>query len=368
MLLETNKIIIVLGARQTGKTTLLSQITKELPLKNASEILKINCDLDEDLTLVDTTSIVNLKNLLSDKKFLILDEAQRLVNPGLTLKIIHDNFPELKVLVTGSSSFEIKNALSDALTGRYFDFILYPFSYSEIANSQPQNSHTLESILTYGEYPDVSLEPKSELKKALLAKITESFLFKDVLSLSKIRGSQAIVNLTKALAFQIGSEVNENELSSRIKIDRKTLVSYLDLLEKSFVILKLHPYSQNPRREIGRRYKIYFTDLGIRNYLIGQFNPLSFREDYGKIWENFLVMERRKSYSASLIPPPCYFWRNLNGSEVDYLELTESKVKAYEFKLKKTNKVRFPETFISTYKTKPTLITPENFQSFILPK
>jgi len=366
-LLESNKITIILGARQTGKTTLISQIQKDLPGKK-SLILNLNCDLEEHLNLINTTSFETLKNVLANKKYLILDEAQRLSNPGLTLKIIHDNFPNVKILATGSSSFEIKNALSDALTGRYFDFILYPFSYSEISDSDLLTPNTLGSILTYGEYPDVFLEPKPELKKALLAKITESFLFKDVLSLSKIRGSQAIVNLTKALAFQVGSEINENELSGRIKIDRKTLVSYLDILEKSFVILKLHPYSQNPRREIGRRYKIYFTDLGIRNHLIGQFNPLALREDYGKVWENFLVIERRKYHSSSLVPPPCYFWRNLNGSEVDYLELVEGKINAYEFKLKKTNKIRFPDTFISTYKTRPTLITPANFRSFIYPK
>jgi len=198
-----------------------------------------------------------------------------------------------------------------------------------------------------------------------LSKITESYLFRDVLSFSKIRNSQALVNLARALAFQIGSEVNENELSKRIKIDRKTLLNYLEILEKSFVIIRLHPYSQNPRREIGRRYKVYFLDLGIRNQLIGQFNPLDLRSDYGKIWENFLIIERRKLHSVSLTPPPCFFWRNLNGSEVDYLELVDGKLSAYEFKLSQSQKIRIPSSFVSEYKVKPILITPDNFQNFI---
>lgn len=356
-LLESNKIIIVLGPRQAGKTTLINDISKKL-----SNTLKLNCDTEEDLNLINTTSLSNLQTILSDKNYLILDEAQRLTNAGLTLKIIHDNFPNLKVLVTGSSSFEIKNKMSDALTGRYFDFTLYPLSYSEIA--QPGNQ-VLESILTYGEYPDVYLEPNPELKMAQLARITESFLFRDILSFSKIRNSESLNNLARAIAFQIGSEINENELASRIKIDRKTLVSYLDILEKAFVIKRLHPYSQNPRREIGRRYKVYFIDLGIRNQLIGQFNPLAIREDYGRLWENFLVIERLKKWSPSLNIPQSYFWRNLNGSEVDYLELINGKVEGYEFKLGTSNKVRFPETYTKQYKNIPKLITSDNFSEFI---
>lgn len=352
---ETNKIVIVLGPRQAGKTTLITQIQAKIKTKN---FLKLNCDLEEHLNLINTTSIINLKNLLSGKNYLFIDEVQRLDNAGLTLKIVHDNFTDLKVLVTGSSSFEIKNALSDALTGRYFDFNLFPLSFDEVSSD-------LKTFLTYGGYPEVFLQSDTEMKKALLSKIAESYLFKDILSFSKIRNSQALINLTRALAFQVGSEVNENELSKRIKIDRKTLFAYLEILEKSFVIMKLHPYSQNPRREIGRRYKIYFLDLGIRNQLIGQFNPLEIREDYGKIWENFLIIERRKSLSASLTPPPCFFWRNLNGSEVDYLELVNGKIEAYEFKLSKSQKVRIPPSFVSKYKVKPKLITQDNFKDFI---
>lgn len=361
-LLQSNKIVIILGPRQAGKTTLINEISRNL-LDSAGKILKLNCDIEEDLKIINTTSIVGLKSILNNKRYLIIDEAQRMENSGLTLKIIHDEFPKLKVLVTGSSSFEIKNKMSDALTGRYYDFTLYPLSYREIG--QKDNKHTLESILTYGEYPDVFLESNPEMKRAQLSRIVESFLFKDILSFSKIRSSESLINLTRALAFQIGSEINENELSSRVKIDRKTLISYLDILEKSFVIKKLHPYSQNPRREIGRRYKVYFTDLGIRNQLIGQFNPLHFREDYGKLWENFLIIERIKKWSISLTPPPMYFWRNLNGSEVDYLELDNGEVEGFEFKLNPSKKIRFAETYTKAYKNTPKIITPENFLEFI---
>lgn len=357
-LVTSNKVVIVMGPRQAGKTTLIKNIESQL---KSDKMLHLNCDLEEHFTLINTTSIENLTRILSQTEYLFIDEAQRLDNPGLTLKIIHDNFPTVKILVTGSSSFEIKNALSDALTGRYFDFTLYPLSFNEVSGT----ARSLPTLLTYGAYPDVYLEPDTEVKKALLSKITESYLFKDILAFSKIRNSQALINLARALAFQVGSEVNENELANRLKIDRKTLVSYLEILEKSFVILRLHPYSQNPRREIGRRYKVYFLDLGIRNQLIGQFNPLEIRQDYGKIWENFLIIERRKAYSTALTSPPCYFWRNLNGSEVDYLELIDGKMNAFEFKLSTSQKVRTPPSFLAEYKTKATLITPDNFQGFI---
>jgi hypothetical protein len=361
-LLESDKIIIILGPRQAGKTTLIDEIQKNLPCQK-DKILKLNCDVEEDFSVVNTTSLQNLENLLRNKSFLIIDEVQRLSNPGLTLKIIHDNFKFIKLLVTGSSSFEIKNKMSDALTGRYYDFTLLPFSYSEINQF---GDRTLESILTYGEYPEVFLENKPDYKKAQLAKIVESFLFKDILSYSRIRSSEALINLARAVAFQIGSELNENELSSRVKIDRKTLLSYLDILEKSFVIKRLHPYSQNPRREIGRRYKVYFVDLGIRNQLIGQFGPLSIREDYGRLWENFLVIERFKKLSSGLTTTPSYFWRNLNGSEVDYLEIVDGNVKGYEFKLNTAKKIKFPKTFTETYHNTPELINPENFNKFVI--
>ena len=355
---DSGKIVIILGTRQSGKTTLIRNIQSKL---SNADYIHLNCDLEEHYNQINTTSITSLSLLLSRVNYLFIDEAQRLDNPGLTLKIIHDNFPNLKIAVTGSSSFEIKNSLSDALTGRYFDFTLYPLSFSEVGGT-PQ---TLPSFITYGGYPDVYLRPDNEIKKALLSKIIESYLFKDILSYSRIRNSQALINLARALAFQVGSEVNENELSSRLKIDRKTLLSYLEILEKSFVILRLHPYSQNPRREIGRRYKVYFLDLGIRNALIGQYSPLEYRQEYGKIWENFLIIERRKTYSDALTQPPCFFWRNLNGSEVDYLELVDGKLKAYEFKLNKSKKIRIPPTFLSSYKTTPIIITPDNFQDFI---
>lgn len=352
---ESTKVVIVLGPRQAGKSTLISQIQAEI--MNDS-FLKLNCDIEEHLNMINTTLIENLNNLLKDKEYLFVDEAQRMDNPGLTLKIIHDNFPKIKVLVTGSSSFEIKNSLSDALTGRYFDFVLFPLSYIESGGN-------LKQFLLYGGYPDVFLQSDVEIKKALLAKIAESYLFKDVLSFSKIRNSQALINLARALAFQMGSEVNENELSKRIKIDRKTLLAYLEILEKSFVIMRLHPYSQNPRREIGRRYKVYFLDLGIRNQLIGQFGPLELRADYGNIWENFLIVERRKLLSDSLTPAPCYFWRNLNGAEVDYLELVDGKIEAYEFKMSSSVNVSTPPSFVEEYKTRAKIITPDNFGDFI---
>ena len=245
--------------------------------------------------------------ILTKIDVLIIDEAQRLDNPGLTLKVTYDNFPKVKVLATGSSSFDLKNKLSDPLTGRYLDFTLYPLSLTEVLNinksSLPealiknQADALLPQLMLYGLYPDIYLQTNPQEKELFLDKIVESYLFKDILTFQRVKNSQAIKDLTRALAYQIGSEVNENELANRLKIDRKTVVSYLDVLEKAYVIVSNHPYSKNPRREIGKNYKIYFVDLGIRNSLIGDFNALSLRSDAGFLWENFLFMERRKLFA-----------------------------------------------------------------------
>lgn len=372
-LLTSKKIILVLGARQVGKTTLVKNIHKKLGSK---KILYLNCDIAEEIALINTTSKILLEQLLSKVEVLLIDEAQRLDNPGLTLKIIHDNFSHLRVLATGSSSFDLKNKLSDPLTGRYLDFTLYPFSFSEILKagefaSNPlllknQVDALLPGVMTYGFYPDVYLEVNPEQKQILLEKIAESYLFKDILSFQRIKNPQAIQDLTKALAYQIGSEVNENELSNRLKIDRKTVVSYLDILEKAYVIVRVHPFSKNPRREIGRNCKIYFTDLGIRNALIGDFNPTELRSDIGFLWENFLFMERSKLLAGTSGKVSCYFWRSYSGAEVDYVEGFSGKaMQAFEFKYGGRTLSKGTKSFVNAYKLKVKLISKENYLDFI---
>ena len=370
-LVSSGKIILVLGARQVGKTTLVRDIGKRLE-GEGKKILYLNCDLAEDGSAVNTNSKAILERLLSGIDVLLIDEAQRLDNPGLTLKIIYDNFPKVRVLATGSSSFDLKNKLSDPLTGRYLDFTLYPFSFTEalqigtnIDNKALMKNHAnalLPQVMLYGLYPEVYLSNTSEQKQGLLERIVESYLFKDILTFQKVKNSQAIKDLTKAIAYQIGSEVNENELSNKLKIDRKTVVSYLDILEKSYVIVSAHPYSKNPRREIGSHYKIYFTDLGLRNALIGDFNPIGLRGDAGSLWENFLFVERKKMFANQGKTVESNFWRSYSGAEVDYIEkAANEKIKAYEFKYNSGSLSKGAGSFSSEYGTKVQLINKENY-------
>jgi len=373
-LISSGKIILVLGARQVGKTTLVLDIAKKL--EKEKKVLYLNCDLAEDNVAINTNSKTSLEKLLSNVDVLLVDEAQRLDNPGLTLKIIYDNFPNVRVLATGSSSFDLKNRLSDPLTGRYLDFTLHPLSFPEIlrATNEIMNKVLLKNkadtllsaVMLYGLYPEAYLLNTQQQKQALLERIIDSYLFKDILTFQRVRNSQAIKDLTKALAYQIGSEINENELSNRLKIDRKTVVSYLDILEKAYVIVSVHPYSKNPRREIGSRYKIYFVDLGIRNALIGDFNPIDLRADSGLLWENFLFMERRKLFANTGKSIPSNFWRSYSGAEVDYLEKAPSEeIKAFEFKYGGGSLSKGAGSFTHEYGVKVQLINIKNYLGFI---
>lgn len=358
--LETKKILLVLGARQVGKTTLLNLIKNKF--YSQKKILYLNCDIEEDKKTINTNSLIELNKLNKNVDLLVIDEAQRLDNPGLTLKIIYDNF-HTKIIATGSSSFELKNKLSDSLTGRYIDFILYPFSFKEV-QSEISN---IEKTIIYGLYPEVFLMKKNADKILFLNKIIESYLFKDILSFQRVRNSQALKNLLTAVAYQIGSEVNENELANRLKIDRKTIISYLDILEKSFIIKRLYPYSNNPRREIGRRYKIYFIDLGIRNALIGDFNDFALRKDSGVIWENFVVIEKIKSLENRGELKDIFFWRSYAGAEIDLIEKskTTAKLNAFEIKYQNTKTSRGTKEFLKEYPMPINVINIHNYHEFI---
>ena len=374
---ESGKIILLLGARQVGKTTLVRNIQTKLEAEG-NKTLYLNCDIAEERVSVNTASRIVIEHLIANIDVLLIDEAQGLDNPGLTLKNIHAIAPYLKVLATGSSSFELKNRLSDPLTGRYIDLTLYPLSFMETlgdGDNEPfanpiivknKADALLPSTLLYGLYPEVYLKGNPTEKAALLDRLIESYLFKDILTFQKVKNSQAIKDLTRALAYQIGSEVNENELSKRLKIDRKTVVSYLEVLEKSYVIVKIHPYSKNPRREIGKNYKVYFVDLGIRNALIGDFNSPELRADLGFLWENFLFMERQKYFANKNQKNQTFFWRSYGGAEVDYLEKSfNTPLKAYEFKYRNKTLSKGAGSFTGDYQTSVSLITRENYLQFI---
>jgi hypothetical protein len=372
-----HKAILLLGARQVGKTTLLGVLQSRLALEGKA-VRYLNCDLEEERQAINTTSHMLLDRLVAGKDALFIDEIQRLDNPGLTLKILVDQYPDLMILVTGSSSIDLRNRTTEALTGRYIDFQLSPLSLAEVlahtgvladlALRKPSADALLNDVLRYGMYPEIYLEGNPATKQLLLSKMVESYLFKDILAYQRVRYSQAIIDLARALAYQIGNEVNETELANRLKIDRKTVLSYMDILEKSFIIVRLAPYSRNPRREIGKQSKVYFVDLGIRNALIGDFNDLSLRPDRGAVWENFLIMERIKANSNQNRMAQSRFWRAYGGAEVDYIEeLGASHILAFELKFGSAALGRSAEAFRTAYSVAVQLVNQENYLDFILP-
>ncbi len=376
-LTSLHKVILLLGARQVGKTTLLGSLQARL-FQTGKKVRYLNCDLEEERQAINTTSRTLLDRLVAGNDALFIDEIQRLENPGLTLKILFDLYPDLMILVTGSSSLELRSRTSEALTGRYIDFQLSPLSLAEalenagvlndLALRKPSADALLNDVLRYGLYPEIYLEGNPAMKQLLLSKLVESYLFKDVLAYQRVRYSQAITDLARALAYQIGNEVNETELANRLKIDRKTVLSYMDILEKSFVILRLPPFSRNPRREIGKQSKIYFLDLGIRNALIGDFNDLSLRPDRGALWENFLITERIKAHLNQNRSVQGRFWRSYGGAEVDFIEESGgSQIKAFELKFGNATLGRSAEVFKNTYSVDVTLVNQENYLEFILP-
>jgi predicted AAA+ superfamily ATPase len=375
-LTSLHKAILLLGARQVGKTTLLGALQARLESEGKA-VRYLNCDLEEERQAINTTSRTLLDRLVAGKDALFIDEIQRLDNPGLTLKILVDLYPGLMLLVTGSSSLELRSRMSEALTGRYIDFLLYPLSLGEALQAagvavdealrKPAADALLPDVLRYGLYPEIYLEANPATKQLLLSKLVESYLFKDILAFQRIRYSQTIINLARALAYQIGNEVNENELANRLKIDRKTVLSYIDILEKSFVVMRLPPFSRNPRREIGKQSKIYFLDLGIRNVLIGDFNDLSIRPDRGAVWENFLIIERIKTHLNHNRRVQGRFWRTYGGAEVDYIEeIGAGKIQAYEMKFTDSTLTRSAASFKSTYSVDVQLVNPDNYLDFIL--
>lgn len=371
-----NKVIVLLGARQVGKTTLLLEIQSRLA-QEGKTIRYLNCDLEEEREAANTTSRARLDLLVAGMDAILIDEVQRLDDPGLTLKILVDLYPELMILVTGSSGFDLRTRVGEALTGRYVDFLLYPLSLVEVlqyagvvddlALRKPSADALLKDLLLYGSYPEIYLEANPRTKQLLLSKLVESYLFKDILAFHRIRYSQTIVDLARALAYQISSEVNENELANRLKIDRKTVINYIDILEKSFVVRRLHPFSRYPRREIGKQSKIFFLDLGIRNALIGDFNDLSVRSDRGALWENYLIVERTKLYLNKGNMVQSRFWRNYKGAEVDYIEETGAgKIEAYEFKHGSGSLSRSAAAFQTAYGVEVQLVNQENYLAFLL--
>lgn len=356
------KAILILGARQTGKTTLIKEIAK----KSQIETLYLNADLPVVQQQLQNPGIVELKQLIGNAKMVFIDEAQRIQNIGITLKIIVDELPEVQLVVTGSSAFELTSEVNEPLTGRKYEYQLFPVSWIEMVD----HSNYLESVsqlnqrLIFGMYPDVIQNLGNE--KEILFNLSESYLFKDIYTFRQIRKPEFLQKLLQALAFQVGSEVSYNELSNLLQIDRKTIIHYVDLLEKAFVIFRLPAFSRNLRKELSSKIKIYFYDTGVRNALINDFRPLDFRNDKGALWENFLISERLKSNHYALRRVNSYFWRTHQKSEIDYIEEADGKLDVFEFKWNPKTGFKIPKPFSDNYAVRQTeLISHKNFHQFL---
>ncbi len=360
--LYQGKAIILIGARQVGKTTLL----KQLETKIIHPVLFLNCDEPDVRQYLTQTTSSQLRQLFGSHKVVMIDEAQRVQDIGLTLKLIIDQLPQVQLLVSGSSTLELANQINEPLTGRKYEYYLYPLAYSELCQQFGllEESRLLEERLIYGTYPDIVMQPENKLE--LLTQLASSYLYKDVFNYQEIRKPELLQLLLEALALQLGSEVSYHELAQMLGSDRQTIRRYIDLLEKAVVIFRLRAFSRNVRNELKKSRKIYFYDNGIRNALIRHFNPLALRVDTGALWENYLVAERMKRNAYNGYYCHSYFWRTRQQQEIDYLEEYGGRLFAYEFKWNPRAKAKFPKTFIKAYPdSQQLLITPENFQDFL---
>lgn len=357
--LHKGKVIGLIGPRQVGKTTLINYFL------NKNEYLFLDGD---DNTVVETLSKANtenLKSIIGNYKYVFIDEVQRITNIGLKLKIIVDQIKDVQVIVSGSSAFDIDNETQEPLTGRKFEFQMYPVSWNEFERNVGfmKAQQQLELRLLYGMYPDVINNFGNEYE--ILKNLVSSYLYKDILALAGIRKSNVLEKILQALALQVGSEVSYNEIAQLVGVDKNTVNNYIDLLEKSFVVFRLNSFSKNIRNEIKANKKIYFYDNGVRNMVIGNFNTLNLRQDKGALWENFLVSERMKllSYSQSLAKP--YFWRTTTQQEIDYVETNPDDVSAFEFKWTNSKKIKLPKSFIDAYQPSFLVLDKDNFREFL---
>jgi len=358
----SGKAIILLGARQTGKTTLVRQLIQE----EKEPALYINCDEPATISLFENISTDKWKQLIGKNKLIVIDEAQRIRDIGIKLKLAIDQIHGIQLIVTGSSSLDLANNINEPLTGRKWEYFLYPISWGELKKNTDflTRSGQLENRLIFGMYPEVMMHQGKEIE--LLNNLAGSYLFKDILSFGGIRKPEILHSLLRALALQIGNEVSYNELSGLLGVDKNTVTNYIALLEKVFIIFRLEPLSRNLRKEISTSRKIYFWDNGIRNSLIANFNPLNMRNDTGALWENFLISERLKSNHYNKKFVNTYFWRTTGKQEIDLIEESGGKFDVFEFKWSEKKAVKLPPLFLNTYPTGLTgTINKENFEDFI---
>ena len=354
------KVVVVYGARQTGKSTIVRRILADYPGENRY----FNGDEVETKRLFNEAGDTStLANIVGKHKIIVIDEAQKIENIGLKLKILVDNFPERQIIATGSSSFDLANRLSEPLTGRNVQFTLYPLSIGELAKiwDKAEINVQLENLLIYGSYPAVVMADSLEEKKQVLKQLAADYLYKDILSFDRVKKSEVLKKFTEALSLQVGREVSYNELANLLQMGKQTVVSYLDILEQGFILFRLTSFSRNLRKEISRSRKVYFHDTGVRNVLISNLNPLSVRTDKGELWENFIVSEIKKKQNNIVDTHPLYFWRTYSQQEIDLVENYDGKIFATEIKWQKMRK-NPPKAWLTAYPNSSwTSITKDNF-------
>jgi uncharacterized protein len=364
-----NKTIVLYGARQVGKTTLVKKIESEFRASGDKRIQYLNCDLTSVSQALLKQEESHLSRIVGDTKLLIIDEAQRVENIGLTLKILHDNHPEVQIIATGSSSFDLANKVNEPLTGRLLEFKLYPIGMHELLSccSFIELQDQLYHRLIYGNYPDI-INAGIDQTRLYLDQLCSQYLYKDVLSFETLKNPSLLNKLLQLLSLQLGNEVSTHELAVTLQVSRNTIERYIDLLEKSFVIFRLRAFSRNLRKEINKKFKVYFYDLGIRNSLIQRYNDIELRDDVGALWENFCILERLKLNEYSLKRYNYYFWRTHDQQEIDYIEEYDGQLHGFEFKWNPKAKHKIPNDFLKTYdKSSFSVINTNNCWDFILP-
>lgn len=360
--LYRGKAVIVVGPRQVGKTTLLRMLASDTD----RSVLVWNCDEPDVRQKLNEPTSTELGAETSGADLILIDEAQRVPNIGVTLKLLIDHFPEKQVVVTGSSAIELSNSINEPLTGRKYEYTMYPFSAEELIGNHGtvEERRMLERRIVYGSYPEVVNHPGEE--RETLTNLVSSYLYKDIFSFQDVRKPEIIEQLLQALALQLGSEVSFNELGRLLGLTSITVQRYIDLLEKSYVLFHLRSFSRNARAELKKSRKIYFYDNGVRNAMIGDYKSLDLRADVGALWENYLLSERMKHNSYSVFYGKSYFWRTQQQQEVDYIEDYDGVLHAYEFKWNASKHPRLAATFAKAYPDHTfTVVSPENYMAFL---
>jgi hypothetical protein len=361
--LHGGRAIIVMGARQVGKTTLLKQVFST----DSNDVLWMSGDEPDVRGMFENMTSTRLRSIIGNHRVVIIDEAQRIEDIGIKLKLIIDQIPSVQLMATGSSSFELANKINEPLTGRKWEYKLFPLSFNELVNETNllEEKRMVPHRMVYGSYPDVVTHPGKEV--AILRELTESYLYKDILEFDRIHKPEKLTKLLQALAYQVGAEVSYNELSQLCGLDAKTVASYISILEQAFIIFRLGTFSRNLRNELKNSRKIYFYDNGIRNALIGNFSQVENRTDTGALFENYAIAERMKRKEYLMDYARSWFWRNTNKQEIDYIEEKDGKIHAYELKWNPKRKASAPVSFRNAYPDADfTVINRDNIEDLLL--